>query len=149
MLSVELPRSSCSCNFCLVCAFMMWLQKRSNCTNPLSVSKHFLPSKGKLQYQTYQTECTWTNSEKNSYIYGFLRPIHKSHPSMKHIHHNHFHYFCTFSPTIYKICLKKLDIFFLIRITNNSSIQAKARHLKTESAPNARKPSIVLQLLGS
>lgn len=42
---------------------------------------------------------------------------------------------------------KTLDIFFLIRITNNSSIQAKARHLKTESAPNARKPSIVLQLL--
>ena len=44
---------------------------------------------------------------------------------------------------------QKLDIIFANSNHNKSSIQANARHLKTESAPNARKPSIVLQLLGS
>lgn len=96
----------------------------------------------------YQTECTWTNFAKKQLYIRILN----TYPQKPYKYEAHtiqplslLLYLLTYH--LQDLFTKKLDIFFLIRITNNSSIQADARHLKTESAPNARKPSIVLQLL--
>ena len=144
VLSVELPRSSCLCKFRLVCAFMMWLQKRSNHKPLVSPQKENCSTKHtKLNVHGQIT--------KKTVIYIYIRIL-KTYPQKPSKYEAHtiqplslLLYLLTYH--LQDLFKKTLDIFFLIRITNNSSIQAKARHLKTESAPNARKPSIVLQLL--